>query len=197
LAVICKANILTTPFVLGGQIKRRSDQSDLTGWFFVCLNARIMKKPILTILFILLLTISAFAQIPKVYVAPMENNFHDFVTAALLSNQVPVSIVTDDAQADFIIAGGSVKGQNKWYDTTFGIERDRNQGSIRLLRVSDKTVAWAGAAGDRSIWWGALKSGGLKKVANRLARKLKKEFFDGTPRLVNPIYTVKPKVVEN
>jgi len=110
-----------------------------------------MKKLTLTIILAFVLSISAFAQTPKVFIAPMENNFNTFLAAALIKNQVPVTITTDETQADYIISGGAVKGQNKWYDTVFGSEKDRNQGSIQLLRVSDKSVAWAGAAGDKSV----------------------------------------------
>jgi hypothetical protein len=120
-----------------------------------------------------------FAQTaqPKVFVAAMDEGFDSFISAALLKNKVPVTITADEAQADYIITGQAVKGQNKWYDTVFGSERDRNQGSIKMLRVSDKSIVWAGAAGDKSMWYGAMKRGGQAKVSNRLARLLKKEFF--------------------
>lgn len=138
-----------------------------------------MKISILFVALILTLSTIALAQQPKVFIAPMEEGFDGFITAALIKNKVPVSITTDESQADYIITGGAVKGQNKWYDTVFGAERDRNQGSIKLLKVSDKTIVWAGSAGDRSVWWGAAKRGGQSKVANRLARLLKKDYFNG------------------
>jgi hypothetical protein len=125
-----------------------------------------------------LFSIAAAAQ-AKVFIAPMEEGFDTFIAAALIKNKVPVVITTDESQAEYIITGGAVKGQNKWYDTVFGAERDRNQGSIKLLKVADKSIAWAGSAGDRSVWWGAAKRGGQSKVANRLARLLKKEYFNG------------------
>lgn len=128
-------------------------------------------------LIVFVCSISMQAQ-PRVFIASMDEGFDSFLAAALLDNKVPISITTDECAANYVITGQAVKGQNKWYDTVFGAERDRNQGSIKLLKVSDRTIVWAGAAGDRSIWWGALKSGGQKKVANRLARELKKEFFN-------------------
>lgn len=122
-------------------------------------------------------SVSSTSSLPKVFIAPMEEGFDSFVSAALIKNKVPVDITTDEKTADFVIVGQAVKGQNKWYDTVFGAERDRNQGSLKMIRVTDKSVVWAGAEGDRSVWWGAMKRGGQAKVANRLARSLKKEFF--------------------
>lgn len=138
-----------------------------------------MKKLFLPLIFIAALSAAALAQTdkPKVFIAPMEEGFDSFIAAALIKNKVPVMITTDETQAEYIITGRAVKGQNKWYDTVFGAERDRNQGSIQLLRVSDKSVAWAGSAGDKSFWYGAMKRGGQAKVSNRLARQMKKEFF--------------------
>lgn len=138
-----------------------------------------MKKLMLSILFILSFSVLAFAENSqaKVYIVPMEEGFDTFIAAALIKNKVPVTITTVESEAEFIITGQAVKGQNKWYDTVFGAERDRNQGSIKLLKVSDKSIVWAASAGDRSVWWGAMKRGGQSKVANRLARQLKKEYF--------------------
>jgi hypothetical protein len=136
-----------------------------------------MRKLCSGLIVLILLTANLTAQ-PKVFIAPMEEGFDSFLAAAMIDNAVPVTITIDECSAAYIITGQSVRGQNKWYDTVFGAERDRNQGSIKLLKVADKSVVWAGAAGDRSLWWGALKSGGQKKVANRLARELKKGYFN-------------------
>jgi hypothetical protein len=54
-----------------------------------------------------------------------------------------------------------------------GVERDRNQGNIQIVDVKQKTVVWAGEAGDRSFWWGSLKKGGTRKVAERTVNKMK------------------------
>ena len=37
--------------------------------------------------------------------------------------------------------------------------------------------SWAGEAGSRSLWMGGLKRGGMRKVAGRLAKKMKKNLF--------------------
>jgi hypothetical protein len=137
-----------------------------------------MKR--ITLCIFLVLAISALANgQQRIFIVPMTDGFDSFLAAALISNHVPVVITMDEPSAAYVIVGNAVRGQNHWYDTVFGDERDRDQGSLRLIRVSDRSVVWAGAAGDRSLWWGSLKSGGQKKVANRLARLLKENYFDG------------------
>lgn len=110
---------------------------------------------------------------PKMYIAPTQDGFGNFISAALLENKVPVQITASEETADYIIVSSSAKGQNKWYDTVFGTEKDRNQGSMKVIRVSDQTVVWASASGDKSFWFGGIKNMGQAKVANRLARKMK------------------------
>lgn len=136
-------------------------------------------------LLLLLITIAVIAQkqtkptIPagsKVFIAKMEGELDGFVSAQILKKKIPVTVVTDEAQADFIMTGGAVKGIHKWYDTVItGGERDRNQGNITIVSVKDKSVIWAGEAGDRSFWWGALKKGGTRKVAERIVNKMKSQ----------------------
>lgn len=115
----------------------------------------------------------------KFYVAPMPEGFDGFISAELLKRKLPLTVVNDERSADFIITGGTNKGVHKWYDTVFGsgYERDRNQGNIRVIRVKDQTVVWAGEAGDRSFWFGAIKKGGQRKVADRIVGKMNGEFI--------------------
>lgn len=82
-----------------------------------------------------------------------------------------------EEDADFVLAGASIKADDKWYNTVFG-GKDKNEGSISLFSVKDKTLIWAGEAGDRSLWWGGWKRGGQRKVADRLVSRMKKDLFD-------------------
>jgi hypothetical protein len=38
-------------------------------------------------------------------------------------------------------------------------------------------MVWAGGAGDRSLWWGGYRRGGERKVADRIAKEMKKALF--------------------
>jgi len=115
----------------------------------------------------------------RFFVAPMDEGFDGLISALMMEKKLPISVVTDENLADFVVVGGTNKGPHKWYDTVFGggYERDRNQGNIRVIRVRDKTVIWAAQKGDRSIWWGSLKKGGRRKVAERLVNKMKDDLF--------------------
>ena len=146
-----------------------------------------MKKSILLMIVILLTTgIVAYSQkeeaqqkVPngsKLFIAPMEGNLHPFIAAEIIKKRISVVVVTDEKDAEFILAGASIKGDDKWYHTVFG-GKDKNEGSVQLLSVKDKTMIWAGEAGDRSLWWGNLKRGGQRKVADRIVSKMKDQLF--------------------
>jgi hypothetical protein len=44
-------------------------------------------------------------------------------------------------------------------------------------------MVWAGEAGDRSLWWGGYRRGGERKVADRIAKEMKKALFSGATAL--------------
>lgn len=113
----------------------------------------------------------------KVYIAKMENDLDGFITTEVLKKKLPITIVTEEKDADFILVGASLKADDKWYHTVFG-GKDKNEGNVRLLGVQDKTVVWAGEAGDRSLWWGSFRRGGQRKVADRIVSRMKKELFE-------------------
>jgi hypothetical protein len=115
----------------------------------------------------------------RYFVAPMEEGFDGLISALMIEKKLPISVVADETLADFIVVGGVNKGVHKWYDTVFGsgYERDRNQGNIRVIRVRDKTVIWGAQKGDRSFWWGPIKKGGKRKVAERLVNEMKDDLF--------------------
>jgi len=112
----------------------------------------------------------------KIFIAPMEGNLHGFIAAEIVKKKLPLTVVTDEKDADSILTGGSIKADDKWYHTIFG-GKDKNEGNVQLISVKDKTMVWAGEAGDRSLWWGSIKRGGQRKVADRLVKKLKADLF--------------------
>jgi hypothetical protein len=80
-----------------------------------------------------------------------------------------------EKDADYVLAGASIKADDKWYHPVFG-GKDKNEGSVRLLSVKDKSMVWAGEAGDRSMWYGGWK-GGERKIADRIVSRMKKDLF--------------------
>ena len=113
----------------------------------------------------------------KIFIAEMEGGLHSFLAPEIIKKKVPLTVVTEESQADFILTGMSIRGDDKWYHSVFG-GKDKNEGSVQLISVKDKTIVWAGEAGDRSMLWGGLRRGGQRKVADRIVKRLKKDLFD-------------------
>ena len=119
------------------------------------------------------------ADIPngaKVFISPMEGKLDGFIAPEFIKQKIPVKIVLDEKDADFVLAGASIKADDKWYHVAFG-GKDKNEGNVQLLDVKSRTMVWAGEAGDRSLWYGGLRRGGERKVAERIVKQMKKDLF--------------------
>src|SRR5262245_55597263 len=112
----------------------------------------------------------------KIFIEPMQGDLHPFIAAEIVKKQLPVVVVTEKENAEYILAGTYIKGDGKWYQTVFGV-MDKNEGSVQLIDVKDKTLVWAGGAGDRSLFLGGWNRGGQSKVADRIVNKMKKDLF--------------------
>ena len=112
----------------------------------------------------------------KIFIAPMRGNLRPFITAEIVKKKLPFVVVTDKKKAQYILAGSFIKGDDKWYHKAFGVT-NKNEGSVRLLNVKNKTLVWAGEAGDRSLPLGGWSRGGQRKVAGRIVSKMKKDLF--------------------
>jgi len=112
----------------------------------------------------------------KIFIAPMQGDLHPFIAAEIVKKKLPVVVVTEKENAEYILAGTFIKGDGKWYQTVFGV-MDKNEGSVQLIDVKDKTMVWAGGAGDRSLFLGGWNRGGQSKVADRIVNKMKKDLF--------------------
>jgi hypothetical protein len=112
----------------------------------------------------------------KIFIAPMQGDLHPFIAAEIVKKKLPFVVVTEKKRADYILAGSFIKSDEKWHHTAFGVT-DQNEGSVRLINVKDKTVVWAGGAGDRSLLLGGWSRGGQSKVAGRIVNKMKKDLF--------------------
>ena len=113
----------------------------------------------------------------RIFISEMEGGLHGHIASQIAKKKLPVVIVTDEKEAEYVISGAALKGDNKWYHSVFGSGKDKNEGNIQVVSVKDRTVIWAGEAGDRSLMWGRLARGGKSKVASRLVSKMKKDLF--------------------
>jgi hypothetical protein len=112
----------------------------------------------------------------RLFVSSMQGNLDGFISAEIVKKKLPVGLTTDESTADYVLTGSSIKADDKWYHVAFG-GKDKNEGNVALIRVKDKTVVWAGEAGDRSMWLGGWKRGGERKVADRIVSKMKQDLF--------------------
>jgi hypothetical protein len=112
----------------------------------------------------------------KVFIEPMQGDLHPFIAAEIIKKKLPFVVVTEKEKAEYILAGAYAKGDGNWFDTVFG-SKDSNQGGVQLINVKDKTLVWAGGAGDRMLLLGGLSRGGQSKVADRIVNKMKKDLF--------------------
>jgi hypothetical protein len=139
-----------------------------------------LKIPLLfTLALCAALSLQAQTRVPrgsKVFIAEMEGKLDGFLSPEIIKQKLPISVVLDEKEADFVLAGASIKADDKWYHVAFG-GKDKNEGNVRLLDVKAKTMVWAGEAGDRSLWYGSFRRGGERKVAERIIKQMKKDLF--------------------
>jgi hypothetical protein len=112
----------------------------------------------------------------KIFIAPMENGLDGFLGPELIKKRLPIVIVIEEKDADYVLTGAVIKADDKWFNTVFG-GKDKNEGNVRLLDVKNKQIIWAAEAGDRSLWWGGFKRGGERKVADRIVKQMMKDLF--------------------
>ncbi len=134
-------------------------------------------KNIHRIIFLAALFVSAAMAEPpsKVYIEPMQGNLDGFLAAEIIKQHLPMEVTTDAADADFILTGVSIKGDDSF--RRFNGSKDRNEGNIRLLNVKEKRMVWAAEAGDRSMFYAVYHRGGERKLADRLIKRMKKDLF--------------------
>lgn len=114
----------------------------------------------------------------KVFIASMDGNLQGFIAPEIIKKKLPLIVVTEEKDADFILTGASIKADDKWYNTVFG-GKDKNEGNVQLISVKDHQMVWAAEAGDRSLWWGGIRRGGQRKVADRIVKQMKEDLFKG------------------
>lgn len=118
-------------------------------------------------------------QLPNMYIDTMEKGLNTFIMAEMIKRKVPVQLVTSDSLAELIMTGYSEEVEKqRWYHTVFGSNKDKNIGGVSVLSSDSKAIIWASEAGDRSIWWGNLRRGGMRKVAERITKNFKKFLED-------------------
>jgi hypothetical protein len=110
----------------------------------------------------------------RVFIDRMENNLDGLIASEILKQRVPMVIVVEQRDADYIIISASITADGQWYHSG----KNKSEGTVQLLSVKEKSLVWEGEAGDRSVWFGNLKPREQRKVADRLIKKMKKDLFN-------------------
>ena len=106
----------------------------------------------------------------KVFIAPMEDGFQDYLKAALQAKKVPVVVVADKASADFEIAGHSETEKASTAKKVIMWNWHSNeQASIQVTNLKTSEVAFAYSANKQS------SAHGKKSTAEACAKHLKEK----------------------
>ena len=131
---------------------------------------------------LLLLAANAAAQSParpikagaKIFIEEMVEDLDGYIRAEIVKQKVPLEIVINREDGDYIMKGSATEEEaRKWHEGLV-LEKDRTSGNVFIIERDGDKMIWAAEAGDRSWFWGRLKRGGHRKVAERLVTSLKK-----------------------
>ena len=79
----------------------------------------------------------------KIYIAPMEGGFENYLAGGIVKKGVPVVIVTDRSKADFEISGVSQSDKAGWAKILFmGTDASREQASIKIVNIATGEVVF-------------------------------------------------------
>lgn len=130
---------------------------------------------------------SAIPRGAALFIEEMDNDLDGFLRAEFVKQRVPLTVVLRREEAHLVLTGTSTEEQKrKWHEGWLTAEQDRTAGNVMVFDRASKQLLWAGEAGDRSFWWGAMARGGQRKVASRLVKNLKKAIRSRATPLAAP-----------
>lgn len=145
-----------------------------------------MRKLIVTfvVFFGFLSATPVFSQIPsssKIYVAPAEDGLDQLVTAEILRQKLPFTVVSDPKQANYIlqIGYGERDRSNRELIDFVSLSQGKpvvtaRDAAITLTSVADQTIVWADKFSDYEIELVSYNFDGLGALAKKIVKKLKK-----------------------
>jgi hypothetical protein len=109
----------------------------------------------------------------KIYIGEIPEDVGMYLKAEIVKKKIPIQIVTKEEDADYLLQGIAEGDEDrKWHEGWLTGTRDHTTAAIQIVDKEGNFV-WASEAGDRSAFFGALRRGGPRKVADRLANNLK------------------------
>lgn len=118
--------------------------------------------------------VASLKEVKNLYIEPMVNDLDAYLKAEFakqLRGRITIVLRPEDADAVMTGTGEWHKGTGAAITGRWLGLHDTATGAVSL--VSKDSVLWASEAGDRSIWWGVLKRGGQRKVADRIVHNFK------------------------
>ena len=110
-----------------------------------------------------------------IYIEEMSEGLDGYIRAEFVKQKLPLKLVLKPEDAQLIFTGhASKEEERKWHEGWLTTEKDKTTANAMVFTNVEEKLLWAGEAGDRSIWWGALARGGHRKVASRLVKQLKR-----------------------
>ena len=106
----------------------------------------------------------------------------NYIKAALAKWKVPLLLSNNSNDADYVLLSGGEKRDRKWHE---GVLTSRGATITATVELTDRcgNVAWIESAGDRSLLMdslvGPFSKQGPRKVADRIAKRLKKALKAG------------------
>ncbi len=79
----------------------------------------------------------------RIYISPIEGGFDTFLAAAIIRKQVPVTVVTDRAKADYEITGIANTEKAGWAKMLFmGVDNSNDMASIKVVYLKSDEVVY-------------------------------------------------------
>lgn len=138
------------------------------------------KRVVPLLLVVMAISMAGYAQntnskaIPagsKVYIAPMDNGFEEFLKAAIANKRVPLVIVEDKAQAEFEITGHSdTEKASTAKKIILWDWRSNEQASVQVSSLKTNEVVFAYSVNKKSSMHG--KKSSAEACAKHLAEKI-------------------------
>lgn len=111
-----------------------------------------------------------------IFIREMPSDLDGYIRAEFFKQKVPLRLVLDEKLATLIMMGnGEFDEKRKWHEGWLTPIVDHAVGNVMVMHKDGWEPLWAAEAGDRSLWWGSMARGGMRKVAQRIVHKMKKE----------------------
>jgi hypothetical protein len=106
----------------------------------------------------------------KIFIAPVEGGFENYLAAGLIKKQVPVTIVASREKADYEISGVAESEKAGWAKMLFlGSQASKEQAGIKVLNIKTQEVVFAYAVNKSN------SARGKQSAAEACAKHLKEK----------------------